>query len=162
MSQENIRYYIAYGSNLYKTQMQERCPEAKEFGKMMLKDFKLVYRKSNSGYYLSIDKKIGSMVPVVIYIVSESDEKSLDRYEGYPKWYSKENINLTLTPFNSNKEVTVNAFYYYLDSRTCEVGIPKSEYVERCKKGYKDFELEEKYLDEAYEYSKENDGKYQI
>ena len=48
------RYYLAYGSNLNKAQMQKRCPGAKPIGKGLLEGYELFFKGSKTGYYLTI------------------------------------------------------------------------------------------------------------
>lgn len=86
------RLYIAYGSNLNVRQMKTRCPNAKILGTAKLKGWELLFKGSKSCSYLTIEKKENGIVPVVIWEVSESDEKALDRYEGYPTFYYKKDI----------------------------------------------------------------------
>ena len=93
MSNEK-RYYIAYGSNLNVAQMVRRCPEAKPIGTAVLENYILYFKGSGSGYYLTIEQKIGSKVPVAIWEVTGEDEKALDRYEGYPRFYYKHDFTL--------------------------------------------------------------------
>ena len=81
------RLYIAYGSNLNVRQMKTRCPNAKILGTAKLKDWELLFKGSKSGSYLTIEKKENAIVPVVIWEVDKTDEKALDRYEGYPTFY---------------------------------------------------------------------------
>ena len=79
-----MKYYLAYGSNLNKEQMQKRCPGAVPVGAMVLKGYELRFRGP-----LTIVKKKGGRVPLGIWQVSEEDEKSLDRYEGFPMVYGE-------------------------------------------------------------------------
>ena len=88
------RLYIAYGSNLNVRQMKTRCPNAKILGTAKMKGWELLFKGSKSGSYLTIEKKENGIVPVVIWEVSESDEKALDRYEGYPTFYYKKDIKV--------------------------------------------------------------------
>lgn len=76
------RYYIAYGSNLNLRQMKMRCPTAKVMGTSVIKDYELLFKGSLTGAYLTIEPKKGSEVPVAVWIVTETDEEALDRYEG--------------------------------------------------------------------------------
>ena len=76
------RYYIAYGSNLNVRQMKYRCPTARIIGTSVIKDYELLFKGSKTGSYLTIEKKKGEQVPVVIWETKESDELALDRYEG--------------------------------------------------------------------------------
>ena len=71
-------YYIAYGSNLSVEQMAIRCPDAKIAGMAALKDWKLVFK-----LHADIVPCEGRVVPVLVWEISEKDEKNLDMYEGY-------------------------------------------------------------------------------
>ena len=78
------RYYLAYGSNLNVRQMKMRCPKATILGTAKLKGWELLFKGSKTGSYLTIEENENGSVPVVIWEVTPSDEKALDRYEGYP------------------------------------------------------------------------------
>ena len=90
------RYYIAYGSNLNIPQMRWRCKDAKIVGTAVIKDYRLMFKGSQSGSYLTIEKAEGYVVPVGVWSVSEDDEKHLDRYEGYPDFYYKTEMTLDI------------------------------------------------------------------
>ena len=70
-----MKYYLAYGSNLNKEQMQMRCPGAVPIGTMLLKGFELQFKGP-----LTIKKKNGGRVPIGVWQVNEEHERSLDRY----------------------------------------------------------------------------------
>ena len=76
--------YIAYGSNMSVEQMAYRCPHAKIVGTAVLKDWRLVFR-----FHADIEPCKGAEVPVLVWKISKSDEKQLDKYEGFPKYYVK-------------------------------------------------------------------------
>ena len=84
------RYYIAYGSNLNVGQMRMRCPHATILGTANLKGWELLFKGSKTGSYLTIEESEGGTVPVVIWEVTATDEAALDRYEGFPSYYIKE------------------------------------------------------------------------
>lgn len=102
------KYYIAYGSNLNVQQMKFRCPGAKVVGKSVIKNYELLYKGSKTGSYLTIEKKNGSVVPVAVWEVTADDEKRLDAYEGYPNFYYKKNMKITLAETGK----IINAFVY--------------------------------------------------
>ena len=83
------KYYLAYGSNLNVQQMRYRCPDATIFGTAEIPDYQLLFKGSMTGFYLTIEKKEGSTVPVAVWEVSECDERNLDAYEGCPNFYYK-------------------------------------------------------------------------
>ena len=51
-----------------------------------------MFKGSQSGNYATIEKEAGCKVPVVVWAISKADEKNLDRYEGWPSFYVKEDI----------------------------------------------------------------------
>ena len=104
------RLYIAYGSNLNVRQMKTRCPNAKILGTAKLKGWELLFKGSKSGSYLTIEKKENAIVPVVIWEVDKTDEKALDRYEGYPTFYYKKDIKVQYKGIRTGNRRTVTAF----------------------------------------------------
>ena len=76
--------YVAYGSNLSVEQMARRCPQAKLIETAVLKDWRLVFK-----FHANIEPCKGAEVPVLIWEISKSDEKQLDKYENFPKYYVK-------------------------------------------------------------------------
>ena len=89
-SQKEI-LYIAYGSNLNLAQMAGRCPTAEVVGKAMLRGWRLAFRS-----VATIERRIGYSVPVLVWKLRPEDETALDRYEGWPNLYYKENLKVTL------------------------------------------------------------------
>lgn len=108
------RLYIAYGSNLNVRQMKTRCPNAKILGTAKLKGWELLFKGSKSGSYLTIEKKENAIVPVVIWEVDKTDEKALDRYEGYPTFYYKKDIKVQYKGIRTGNRRTVTAFAYIM------------------------------------------------
>ena len=78
--------YIAYGSNMVEAQMAYRCRSAKLVGTGYL-------HKSRLEFYLhaTVESTRSEMdkVPVAVWEIDENDERSLDRYEGFPNYYIK-------------------------------------------------------------------------
>ena len=83
------KYYIAYGSNLNIQQMETRCSDAQIVGTAELTGWRLMFKGSKSGNYLTIERAEGHIVPVAVWAISEDDERNLDMYEGYPIFYYK-------------------------------------------------------------------------
>jgi len=135
------RYYIAYGSNLNIEQMARRCPTAKNIGTIELPNYRLVFRGSNGNTHATIEKHKGYKVPVVIWTITEQDEKSLDRYEGAPVYYRKEYIVLKI-----NGELT-DALVYIMNGRS--LGAPSDYYYDVIKAGYKSAGFDIKILETA-------------
>ena len=148
------RLYIAYGSNLNVMQMKTRCPNAKILGTAKLKGWELLFKGSKSGSYLTIEKKENGIVPVVIWEVSESDEKALDRYEGYPTFYYKKDIKVQYKDIRTGNRRTVTAFAYIMHEER-QIGVPSLFYLNTCLEGYDTFYFDKQILLNAYHKSKE-------
>lgn len=140
MSKDKV--YIAYGSNLNLPQMAQRCPTAKVLGVSEIKDYELLFRGSKTGSYATVEPCEGKTVPVLLWSVKPQDEKSLDRYEGYPTFYEKENMALSL----DGKEV--NAFVYVM-TEGHRLGMPSQYYVDVIAEGYQSAGFDLNILQEA-------------
>ena len=97
------RYYIAYGSNLNIRQMRIRCSHARVIGTAVINDYELLFKGRRTGAYLTIEPKEGGEVPVAVWEVTESDEAALDRYEGYPMFYYKKEMELDIRGIRTGK-----------------------------------------------------------
>ena len=143
------RYYIAYGSNMCLERLKKRCADSQYVGTGTLSDYKLLFRKSASGFYASIDKSTeGEEVPVVVFKISKADETMLDRYEGCPTWYKKEKMTVVLSDGKSVKGIV-----YKLPEDTAKIGIPSNEYYKIISDAYKRLGLNEKVLERAFLFS---------
>ena len=123
--------YIAYGSNLNLTQMLQRCPTARVIGTSEIKDYELVFRGSRYSAVATIEPCEGSNVPVLLWGIQPEDEISLDRYEGYPNFYGKENMEIALN------DSTVSAMVYVMTPGH-ELGTPSERYKRSIEDGYMD------------------------
>lgn len=136
------KYYIAYGSNLNLPQMKQRCPTAKVVGTSKIQDYELIFRGSKSGAYATIEPCEGSKVPVLIWSVKPKDELALDRYEGYPRFYDKESMELELNG------KTVSAFVYVM-TEGLRLGIPSDSYLKTIEEGYETAGFDTEALEKA-------------
>ena len=119
--------YLAYGSNLNKKQMSRRCPNAKPVGSIILKGYKLEFRRvATIKHTKNIDDKLGCG----LWEITEKCEKSLDIYEGFPLIYSKKIIKL-----NDGRE----AMTYIMNNG--EISPPSFKYFNTIREGFKDFDL---------------------
>lgn len=144
------RYYVAYGSNLNITQMSYRCPGAKVIGTGLIPNYRLLFKGSGTGSYLTIEKCKGKSVPVAVWDVTKEDERALDRYEGYPRFYYKAELSLPIKSIKTGRTMQKNVFVYIMDeSRSC--GIPTKTYMRTCIDGYHDFGFHTGTLMEALE-----------
>ena len=128
-----MKYYIAYGSNLSVRQMAVRCPEARVAGKAVLKDWKLVIK-----LHATIEPAKGFEVPVLIWEISDRDEEHLDAYEGFPSYYFKRDLEVTLTDLKGKRPRQVTAMVYIMTEGRA-VRMPMKGYVDVLVEGYERF-----------------------
>ena len=146
--------YIAYGSNLNVQQMQMRCPYATVLCTAELEDWELLFKGSKTGSYLTIEPAEGYSVPVAVWEVTPIDEVSLDRYEGFPRFYYKTEMTVKVTGIRSGAKSRRTGFVYIMDENR-KAGTPRRYYMDVCRQGYKTFGFDTETLEEALRYSKE-------
>ena len=125
--------YFAYGSNLNHFQMKRRCKDSKFLKKIKLKDFRLTFRSKYRA--ADIEVKKNSIVPGALFEISRSDEKKLDVYEDYPTLYKKYYFS-----YYVKKVMT-----YTMQKKTT-FKFPTERYLNVVKMGYKDCNLDRKFL----------------
>lgn len=134
------KFYAAYGSNMNIAQMSNRCPNAKVFGVGELKNYRLTFRGKNFGV-ANVERAENVNVPIVLWNITGECEQSLDRYEGYPNLYIKENIEI------STGSGPVEALIYIMVSEYETMpAIPHERYFEVIRQGYKDNNIDDEYL----------------
>lgn len=136
------RLYVAYGSNLNIRQMQHRCPTAKLYGTGIVSDYELQFKGQPNCAFATIAPKEGAEVPVAVWEIQPQDERSLDRYEGYPSHYFKQNVPVQL----DGEEV--NAMVYIMNLKM-NFGLPSPYYYGTVYEGYNDCGLDTDVLDKA-------------
>ena len=129
-------FYFAYGSNLHHFQMKRRCKDSIFLKKINLKNFRLTFR---SIYRTAdIEPKKNSIVPGALFEISKSDEKKLDFYEDYPILYKKyyfTHYGRRVMTYTMNKKTSFT--------------FPTERYLNIVKRGYKNCNLNQKYLKKA-------------
>ena len=142
------RYYIAYGSNLSVEQMKVRTPDAVIVGTATLKDWRLLFRQ-----YATIEKCKGYSVPVLIWKISERDEKSLDRYEGFPTFYGKKNLKIAVKSLDGQSLGKLTAMVYIMTKKAVDMRsanpLPSKYYYSVLFEGYETFGFDETTLTDA-------------
>ena len=146
-----MKYYLAYGSNLNVDQMKYRCPDAKPAAVTKIPNYRLLFRRG----FLTIEPQQGSSVPVVVWKISDRDEKNLDRYEGYPKFYRKEIFPILLNGYKDmdayragkrSVQEKVGEAMVYIMNDGFPAQQPSSSYLETVKQGYAAFKMDVNYL----------------
>lgn len=145
----NTKYYLAYGSNLSVQQMAERCPRAVYVGKAMIPNYELMFKGSQSGSYLTIEAREGASVPVLVWQITDYDERCLDRYEGYPSFYYKRNLTVEVEPLLSMGSMVELDALVYIMHEDRSLGCPTLEYYATCIDGYEHFGFDAKFLQKA-------------
>ncbi len=112
----------------------------------------VAFKGSKSGSYLTIEKKENGIVPVVIWEVDKTDEKALDRYEGYPTFYYKKDIKVQYKGIRTGNRRTVTAFAYIMHEER-QIGVPSNYYMKTCLDGYDTFYFDKQILLNAYKNS---------
>ena len=117
--------YAAYGSNMDPAQMAERCPHSPQAGTGWLHGWRLTFGGEDIGWEGALatvveDKE--ASVFVVLYEVSESDEKALDHWDAATLgYYSKLRVRV------ATLDEEVLAWLYVLNDY--EGGLPSARYL---------------------------------
>ncbi len=129
----SVMHYFAYGSNLNRKQMLERCPDSQPEFIATLPNYKLVFvgwSRLRRGGVASIRPFRGEKVHGAIYEVSDQCLRRLDKYEeGYNRF--------KVTVFNEDGEPT-QAITYIKASQSEETP-PSPEYLSLIQQGYRDW-----------------------
>ncbi len=129
-------YYFAYGSNLNRRQMSERCPDSQPKFVATLANHKLIFtgwsRKWHGGT-ASIRSLRGDKVIGAIYEISDRDLRLLDKHEGYPAIYDRVN-KMVITEAGDYVEAVT-----YIKREQSEETHPAREYVAIIQQGYRDW-----------------------
>ncbi len=129
-------YYFAYGSNLNKKQMKERCPECKPRYNAVLPNYKLIFAgwsRTYKGGVASIRRVQGSKVPGAVYEITEKDLRKLDVFEGYPHDYNRIKVIVF------DEDGTAIEAQTYMKTGQIEETKPSKEYADIIYQGYRDW-----------------------
>lgn len=131
---KNRKLYAAYGSNLNIDQMKRRCPDSFVVGSGMIEGYELEFR-----FFANIIKSQGHQVPVVIWSISERDERALDHYEGVANGlYYKEALKVRLDGVDENGQVSeIDAMVYIMNIDVNRpIQAPSLSYYHTVREGY--------------------------
>ena len=141
--------YFAYGSNLNFEQMKHRCPTAKLYDTGIIEGYELQFKGEPTCAFATIAPKENASVPVAVWEIQPRDEMALDRYEGYPSHYFKQNVPVQL----GGEEV--GAMVYIMNLKR-QFGMPSPHYYQTVLEGYHDCGLDTDVLDQAVKDSAQN------
>ena len=121
---DRMALYAAYGSNMDPTQMLQRAPHSPLTGTGWLTGWRLTFRGEDLGWEGSIATVVeepDDSVFVVLYDLTEPDERALDAWEGALGLYRKIRVRV------STLDGEALAWLYVLDA--WEGGLPSARYL---------------------------------
>ncbi len=118
--------YIAYGSNMIEEQMAHRCPGAKLIGTGHLPNHRLEFYLHAT---VEQTKAQGAKVPVAVWEITVADERNLDRYEGFPTYYTKHRRRVVM-----DDGTEIWGMIYLMNS--LHISPPSSEYYDGIETAY--------------------------
>jgi gamma-glutamylcyclotransferase (GGCT)/AIG2-like uncharacterized protein YtfP len=121
--------YFAYGSNLNKTDMRTRCPDARPDAPAKLKGWRLTFRG-----VADIEPAEGRTVHGALWWLSPDDIRGLDRYEGAPSNYRQRVVEV------QTGEGRVTAMTYVM-THPDYLGLPSRWYLSRIETGFEEWSL---------------------
>ena len=92
-----VALYAAYGSNMDPAQMLLRCPHSPQRGTGWLEGWRLTFGGEDIGWdgaMATVVEEPGARVFVVLYDVSQYDEKELDNWDGVNLGYYRKGVRL--------------------------------------------------------------------
>ena len=150
--------YGAYGSNLNEVQMQLRCPLARKVGVVKLPNHALVFRG-----VADMEHKEGADIMLGVWQITDQCEAALDRYEGYPHFYDKQDFDISGDNFEAIYDKSFDKDYYKLmiyqmTDQTIQYR-PDQRYLQAIVSGYIDFGIPKDSIEIALKNSYVNESK---
>jgi len=124
--------YFGYGSNMNHDQMSRRCPTAKFIGTLDLRGWELAF-----SHHATIIPARGKSVPGALWELTLPDLMALDRYEGFPSYYTRRR-------WRQDGE----HFFFYEMAPSRLNGSPSVYYLKGIEEGYEHCGLDKHYLHE--------------
>ncbi|MBB4286048.1 gamma-glutamylcyclotransferase family protein [Roseospira goensis] len=120
--------YLAYGSNLSRSRMAERCPRATPLDPVILPDWRLCFER-----VATIQPAPGGTVPAALYRLTPACERTLDAVEGVAEGrYRRAHLTVADAKGRSRAVLT----YIKVDARR---GPPTEAYYAHIARGYADW-----------------------
>jgi gamma-glutamylcyclotransferase (GGCT)/AIG2-like uncharacterized protein YtfP len=130
-------HYFAYGHNTNTKEMLKRIPEATFVGAATLPNYQLTFHK-----FAGVEKKSGSKVEGVVWLMPKNTIPKLDYVEGLGINYKK-----TMHRVHNSDGATISAFVY--EQLTKPMVMPPKHYVQWLKKGYVEHRLPQRQINDA-------------
>jgi gamma-glutamylcyclotransferase (GGCT)/AIG2-like uncharacterized protein YtfP len=120
-----VSIYAAYGSNMDPALMAKRCPHSPQRVTGWLDGWRLTFGGENLGWEGALPTVVeaeGERVFVTLYEMTETDEESLDQWDGASLGYYRKSKVRVSTP-----DGAVVAWLYVLNEY--EGGLPSARYI---------------------------------
>ena len=135
--------YFAYGSNINLEQMEHRCPDARLVGPVTLENYELQFRGNG---FATVAPRESSVVHGLMWKLPPTSEQTLDRYEGYPRHYTKEQVSVR-TPDGA----VISVMAYIMAEPLCrQPALPSPYYYRVIREGFEANGLPMESLEEAW------------
>jgi gamma-glutamylcyclotransferase (GGCT)/AIG2-like uncharacterized protein YtfP len=125
--------YFAYGSNMSLNRMKSRNINFYNEEVGILENYKLVINKKSGknptkGFANIIDSE-NELVEGVLYQINENDLKLLDKFEGYPKHYSRKNVPIKLKNGNIKGAIVYIAAEEWVSKNKLEIDYEYKDFI---------------------------------
>ena len=137
--------YLAYGANTHRGAMAHRCPGAEFLGTASLDNYALAFRG-----VADVRPAKGQAVHLALWEITANDLAALDRFEGYPRLYTRKQVAFeTLTLLHHAVLPTNPHAWIYLMTKGYGLAPPSWSYLETLREGYADCGLPAEQLTDA-------------
>lgn len=133
--------YFAYGANTNLESMSRRCPAALSLGAVVLEDYRFRFC-----YHADVVESAGSLCHGVLWRITDECLASLDRFEGYPDYYDRREVEIEYC----GERIT--AWVYVMTGRP-ELVPPGDDYLHTLEVGYREHGIGDLQLVEALDRS---------
>ncbi len=110
--------------------------------KMVIKNYRLEFDGTENNSYLTIVPDDSSEIEAAVWMISETDEATLDNFEGFPELYRKEMLDISLNGMSKKALV-------YIMNEGAKKAIPSESYFNCVLDGYLDSRINTDQLFEA-------------
>ena len=137
---KNHTFYFGYGMNTNHREMRLRCPESLFIGISNLSGYKLSFQ-----HVADYTREEGATLLGALWLISDKDEKELDRLEGFPNFYNK---HIRKVEFMGSE---LNAMVYQMVEMD-NISPPSSSYKNCLQEGYMESGIKISQLNKALDY----------
>ncbi len=151
MSDNNDRWYFAYGSNLWSEQMERRTGPIRDARRCRLDGYRLAFDKrgsTRSPVFANIVEERDAVVWGVAYLCNDEAIEQMNRFEGLAKGhYVHANVRVVI----DSGEVLDALTYVAGPGQVCDPGAPSAQYLNLILDGAAHHQLPTEYVDSIRE-----------